>query len=66
MFTNKVVMSHILLLILFPELYHLMEGIEIVDVRVASIRKLAILGNREPLGYSQLQPSTVFLSLGAA
>ena len=37
----------------------------IVDVRVAYIRKLAILGNREPPGYSQLQPSVLFLSLGA-
>ena len=37
----------------------------IVDVGVAYIGKLAILGDREPPGYSQLQPSIVFLSLGA-
>ena len=37
----------------------------IVDVRVTYITKLAILGDREPSGYSQLQPSVLFLSLGA-
>ena len=41
-----------------------LEGFTIVDVRVAYIRKLAILGDREPPGYSQLQPSILFLSLG--